>query len=82
MVPTVGRIVHVGAVPGIDCRAAIVNSLDHLNENPATVYVSVFNPHNAISPVTNAVVDSNSWHDPKECPRILGIDADTAGVVE
>lgn len=71
MIPTVGRIIHVG-YPGASgpCRAAIVAGIDY---NPSRIYAAVFDAHHAGAPVHNAVVNADdryAWHDPRECPDI------------
>lgn len=71
-VPTIGRIVHVSRPEhrDIDCRAAIVSGIDYGAGKTLTVYVSVFAPHNAATPVYNAVMtDPTHWHDPRTCPN-------------
>lgn len=76
MTPTIGRIIHVGYLPGtsnteaLACRAAIVSGdLTHQGTLPVTVFV----PNR---PDTPAYVDINTgWHDPRSCPRQQAVGA-------
>lgn len=77
MTPTIGRIVHVGYLPGtanlneLPCRAAIVTG--DLTADTSNLPVTVFVPNRPPHAAYVALV--GGWHDPRTCPRTSAVGA-------
>lgn len=82
MTPTVGRIIHVRADVGnatVRCVAAIVTDNPrefHFTDQPGNLafMATAFTPHGpmleAARRLAPIALNSDSWHDPRECAEI------------